>query len=72
MVKRPDGRYVDVLGSHSEDDLLEEYGAEADDGEAALGISSREDALEWHEEGTGSSVSVEVARSFVQAVLELE
>lgn len=72
VVRRPDGLYLDVLGSHTEEELLEEYGAEADEGEAALGVSTREDALEWHAEGSGGEISVEVARSFVPAVLELE
>lgn len=72
VVRRPDGRYLDVLGSHSVEELIEEYEGAADDGEAAIGVSSREDALEWQQEGSGGAFSVELARSFVKAVLELE
>ncbi len=67
-VRRPDGKLIDVDGAHEAADLVAEYEAEADDGEAAWGLSCREDALEWYE-CQGCPVSLEVARTFVIPVL---
>lgn len=69
-VQRPDGKLVDVDGLHDPDELVEEYEAEADDGEAAWGISTRADCWEWTVEAQGEHVPVELARAFVDAVLE--
>jgi len=69
-VRRPDGMIVDVLGPHTDEELIEEYEAEADDGEAAIGVSTREDVVEWYVECQGEPVPIELARTFVDAVLE--
>jgi hypothetical protein len=69
-VRRPDGLLVDVLGAHEPDRLVADYADEADDAEAAWGLSSRADALEWYAEGAGSAIPLGLARTFVDAVVE--
>jgi hypothetical protein len=70
LVHHPSGRLVDVDGFHTADDLTAEYEGYADDGEAAIGTSSREDAAEWYE-AQGEPVSLDLAATFVPAVLSL-
>ena len=69
MTMRPDGRLVDVDGSHSPADALADYGGEADEGEGALGTASREDAVDEYVEGQGEPISIRLAATFVKAVL---
>jgi hypothetical protein len=68
--RAPDGKLVDVDGAHDEADLVEEYMFDADDEEAAAGLSSRADCIEWYVESQGEPVPVSLARSFVAAVLD--
>lgn len=68
-VQLPDGRLLDVDGAHEADDLVEQYAGEADDGEAAAGLSTREDAWEWYGESQGEPIPLELARTFVAPVL---
>lgn len=70
VVRAPDGKLVDIDGAHDEDDLVEEYMYDADDEEAAAGLSSRADCVEWYVESQGEPVPVSLARSFVAAVLD--
>jgi len=70
VVRRPDGMLVDVDGAHDPDELLERYHDEADDGTAAIGTSTRADAMEWYQEGSGSAIPLKLAATFVQAVIE--
>lgn len=65
----PHGRFIDVDGAHDPDDLVERYEGEADDGEAAFGLSSLADVREWYVESQGEPVPVSLARTFVDAVL---
>jgi hypothetical protein len=69
VVRRPDGALIDVDGVHTADELADEYSGEADDGEAAVGRSSRADAWEWYGESQGEPVPVSVAAGFVDVVL---
>lgn len=69
VVRRPDGKLVDVDGAHETQDLLREYHGEADDGMAAAGLSSRADAVEWYVEAQGEPVPIELAKTFVAAVV---
>lgn len=69
-VLRPDGMLVDVDGAHEPADLVEEYSGDADDGEAAWGVSSRADVEEWYVECQGEPIPVRLAATFVDAVLE--
>lgn len=66
---RPDGKLVDIDGTHEPDALRTEYDAYADDGKAALGIASRDDAMEWYE-AQGVPVSLKLAATFVAPLLE--
>ena len=68
-VRRPDGLLVDVGGAHCEQSLVDEYCAEADDGQAAAGVSTLADAQEWYVECQGEPIPVKLARTFVAAVL---
>lgn len=68
-VLHPSGRLLDIDGLHDPADLVERYHGDADDGQAAWGISSRADAEEWWNEA-GRKVSIEMAATFVDAVLE--
>jgi hypothetical protein len=68
-VKRPDGKIVDVDGAHSPEDLVAEYHDDADEGLAAIGVSSRADVVEWYVESQGEPIPVKLAYAFVDAVL---
>lgn len=71
MVLRRDGMLVDVDGAHDPLDVVEAYNDEADDGLAAIGLSSREDALEEAENKDSERVCpLPLARTFVTPVLE--
>lgn len=70
-VRTPEGLLLDVDGVHSAEDLVSEYEGEADDGKAAAGTSTRADAWEWYGECQGAPVSIALARTFVEAVLQL-
>lgn len=68
-VRRPDGKLVDVAGAHEPEALVRAYRAYADDGEAAVGLSTRADAVEWYVEAQGEPVPLSLAATFVDAVL---
>lgn len=69
-VRRPaDGAFIDVLGAHTDEDILSEHGDEADDGEAGIGLTTAADVRDWYVEAQGEPVPLEVARTFVPAVL---
>jgi len=68
-VRRPDGMIVDVDGAHEAADLVEKYKWDADDEEAAVGTSTREDVEEWYVENQGEPIPVGLAATFVDAVL---
>lgn len=68
-VRHPSGKLLDIDGLHDPDELTSEYHYDADDDEAAWGISSRESALEWYEEA-GSEVSMNDARTYAQKLLD--
>ena len=70
-VKRPDGMIVDIDGAHDPDDLVDRYHAEADDEEAAIGISTRADVVEWYVEAQGEPIPISLAATFVNAVVAL-
>lgn len=70
LVKRPsDGLLVDIDGAHTEEEMVGEYDGEADDGEAAAGLSTRADAAEWYIEAQGEPIPVSLAATFVDAVV---
>jgi hypothetical protein len=67
-VRHPSGMLLDVDGLHEAADLVDRYDGEADDGQAAWGVSSRADAEEWWDEA-GRKVPIDLAATFVDAVL---
>lgn len=69
-VLRLDGKVIDVDGAHDPDELVAEYHAAADDGQAALARARRRDALEWYYEGGGKQIPLSLAATFVAAVLQ--
>ncbi len=69
-VKAPDGRLLDVDGLHTAEELIEEYEEDADEGEAAAGLSTVADITEWYIEAQGEPIPLELARTFVDAVLK--
>lgn len=68
-VLRPDGMLVDVLGAHEPAYLVAEFSPDADDEQAACGRSSRADAEEWYLEGSSSAIPLDLAATFVDAVV---
>jgi len=71
-VRHPSGMFLDIEGLHRDEDLIEEYEGEADDGEAAVGIAARADAMEWYGNGTVSStISLALAGTFVAPLFEI-
>lgn len=77
MVRHPDGGLVDVDGLHSEDEILDEYYGMADadddnpDGEAAVGTTTRAEAIDEYYERKDGKIPVALASSFVRHVLDL-
>lgn len=71
MVRRPDGMLIDVLGAHTEEDVLWEYD-NGEEGEDAIVIapSSRANAMEWYEDTEASRIPLSLIETFVDAVLE--
>ncbi|AOG03210.1 hypothetical protein [Bosea sp. RAC05] len=70
-VQRPDGKFIDIDGAHDVNDLVERFHGEADDDEAAWGISTRADAVEWYVEAQGEPIPLSLAATFVDAVVAL-
>jgi hypothetical protein len=69
-VMRPDGKFVDIDGVHEMDDVVEKYMYDADDEEAAWGIGTKADIQEWYVDSQGAPISFQLARTFVDPVLE--
>lgn len=70
MVLRPDGKLIDIDGAHEPLDIVQEYNEHADEAEAAIGRSTRPEAVEESEQ-KGTTASVAYAKALVPAVLEL-
>lgn len=69
-VRRPtDGAFVDVLGARTPDQIVDAYGDDADDGEAAIGLTAEADVCDWYIAAQGEPVPLDTARTFVDAVL---
>lgn len=68
-VQHPSGNLLDIDGLHEPDDLVDAYHGEADDGEAAWGISTRADAVEWYIEAQGEPIPLSLIETFVDPLL---
>jgi hypothetical protein len=69
-VMRPDGKFIDIDGAHDVDDIVDRYHGEADDEEAAWGVGTRSDIHEWYVENQGEPISFQLARTFIDPLLE--
>jgi hypothetical protein len=68
-VRRPDGKIIDIIGANEPDDLIAEYNFDADDGKAAIGLSTRAEVVDWYCDCQGEPVSLKLAATFVAPVL---
>jgi hypothetical protein len=68
-VQHPSLLFIDVDGRHDVEDVVRSYDGDADEGRAAWGLSTREDAMEWWNEA-GRKVSLETAALFAEAVVD--
>lgn len=68
VVAHPSGKFLDIEGLHTKDELEDEYQYYADDEEAVVALSSRTDAMEWLEE-SGCEISVDNSAKFVDILL---
>jgi hypothetical protein len=66
----PTGLILDVYGLHDDQTMIERYEGEADDGEAAIGRSTKADVEEWYVEAQGAPVPIPLAATFVDVVIE--
>lgn len=69
MVRHPNGKLLDVDGLHNDQDIIEEYEGEADDGEAAIGTTTRTDVCDYYVEAQGEPIPIATAATFVEAVI---
>lgn len=69
-VMRPDGKFIDIDGVHEIEDIVERYMYDADDEEAAWGKGTPADIIEWYVENQGAPISLSLARTFVDPLLE--
>lgn len=72
LVAHPSGKLLDVDGLHDVDDVLDRYDGEGDErsqGEVALGVSGRADAIDEYVDAKGEPVALAVCATFVPSVL---
>jgi hypothetical protein len=69
LVQHSSGKLLDIDGLHDPEEMVERYRYDADDEEAAVGIASLADAMEWYEEGS-AGVPLELAATFVEPLLQ--
>lgn len=69
MVRRPDGRLVDIRGAHADTDVRDEWEYEADDFTPTLAEAARDTALDCYRVDCGEPVPMELVRTFVPPVL---
>lgn len=70
MVRHPDGQLVDIRGPHSDTAIRDEWEYDADDGIVTLTQAARGDVLHCYLTDCGEPVPLDLARTFVPAVLE--
>lgn len=67
-VRHPGGPILDINGFHNKRQLIEAYNDKADDGKAAIGLTTREHAIQWWQEA-GEKVSLDVAKNTAETLL---
>lgn len=70
MVRRPDGRLLDIRGAHAIDDVADEFEFDADGGVVTFTEVARDAVWACYREECGEPVPLEIARTFVPAVLD--
>lgn len=70
MVRRPDGLLVDIRGAHTDADVAAEFEFDADGGVVAFTEVTRDAVWACYRDDCGEPVPLEIARTFVAAVLD--
>jgi hypothetical protein len=71
MVRHPDGRLVDVRGTHSDDDVRDEWEFDADDENVTLTEVTRAVAWDCYLVDCGEPVPMDLVRTFAPAALRI-
>ncbi|MFD1278069.1 ParB/Srx family N-terminal domain-containing protein [Streptomyces kaempferi] len=71
MVRRPDGRLLDIRGTHTTADVADEFEFDADDGTVTFVEVSRAAVWACYRDDCGEPVPMEIARTFVAEALLL-
>jgi hypothetical protein len=69
MVRRPDGLLLDIRGAHDDADVADEFEFDADDGVVTFTEVTRDHVWACYRDDCGEPVPMEIARTFVPAVL---
>lgn len=69
LVAHPNGQLVDVDGFHEPETVIEKYDSEADNGVAALGHTSRDEAIDEYVTAKDEPIPLTMCYTFVDAVL---
>lgn len=69
MVRHPDGRLVDIRGTHTDTDVYDEWEFEADGDTATLSEVTRKNVMTCYLVDCGEPVPMDLTRTFVPAVL---
>ena len=70
-VRHPSGQLLDILGLHTQDDLVAEFHDVADGGEVAAAVADRDYVIDEYVIARGEPTPITVAATFVAPVLEL-
>lgn len=70
MVRRPDGQLIDIRGTHDDADVASEFEFDADDGVVTFTEVTRDHVWACYRDDCGEPVPMEIARTFVPAVLD--
>jgi hypothetical protein len=71
MVRRPDGRLLDIRGTHADADVADEFEFDADDGVVTFTETTRDAVWACYRDDCGEPVPMEIARTFVAEALLL-
>lgn len=69
-VLHPSGRFLDIRGLSDLADVVEEHDGDADAGEAALGVTTLDDAIDEYVIAKGEPVPLDLVRTFVRPLLD--
>lgn len=69
MVRRPDGRLIDIRGAHDDGDVADEFEFDADGGVVTFTEVTRDAVWACYRDDCGEPVPMEIARTFVAPLL---